>query len=644
MARFCGGFKLSDQTCGNGGPSGNIVYKGVINEPADFPTLIDVKVGDTYTVGYKETIANLTNAASVATVTVSSVFYNNFINGNNIIISGYSGAEGAYNGTYVGTKSTPNTITYPIVGAPPSPATGIGVIASPDTVTDNDVSRTNTGQTSQNNDEIMWNGSSWTLVGKDRIWIEDGDEVRLKNFLKLLRIGGNAILQQDLAVWDGITTGGSSDNNDGDYRALDKNDVQRFRADADETGLKLFFNALPAITDILQGTAGGALNNALLTSDWLLEHPLAASTIVNTNDSSSPNYFAGMDIGFDGDVDYTVSHTPVTPLTSIFSVNGIVAIYGVDFTLSGTALTWLNPTVSTGQPAPYDTRISTLKTTDKISITFDYSLSAASSPNINQNGLIIGGYWNGTHFVSNNPYINIIFELPDISNPAATGLIRVSHGVAAGVTITDLDLKTIWTFEQEKAATIGYGVAAEMIKLDDPQILNISTTGTIVTVVFDRLVRTLKSVGDKIGIVDTVNYDGIHVITEIPIVGTQVKFALAGAFGPETVGYARLEYSPQPQHNQRGILIPTAQNIRIIDRTDLAEGYYLDLRLEDISDVCKIQPEGSVTLKGKLTSGVAVTWISTSTKFPFLENHETVRLRKQKTDEWWLEFSRVSEI
>lgn len=634
-----------DQLFDGNGDGSNIIYKGVINEPADFPTLTDVKTGDEYSIGYKERIANITNAANVATVTTTSVFYNNFINGNNIIISGYTGAEGAYNGTYVGTKSTPNNITYPIPGAPPSPATGTGIIASPETVIDNDVTKTNTDQTFNNNDEIRWNGNDWSLVGTDRIWVEDGDEIRPLSFTKLLQIGGNAIFQQDLTAWDGIRTGGSEDGNDGSYRALDKNDVQRFRAEADETGLKLFFNALPAITDILQGTAGGALNNALLTSDWLSEHPLFAPTIVNTNDSSSPNYFAGMDIGFDGKTSFTISHTPVTPLTAIFSLNGITATYGVDFTLSGTTLTWLDPTVSTGQPAPHDTRIVKLKTTDKISITFDYSLSAASSPNINQNALVLGGYWNGVDFVSNNPYINGLLEIPDNTIPGAILSWRISTGVAAGTVITDNDLKLIWQFNQNKAATIGYGVAAPMLEFDDPLINNISTDGTIVTVILDRLVDHLKSVGDKIEVVGTISYDGLHVITEIPSIGTQLKFALAGVFPPEGGGgrLIELEYSPQPQHNQHGIWIPSTQNIRIRERTDLADGYYLDVRMDNIAEVIRILPEGSVTLKGQLVNGTAKSWTSGSAQWPILDRHETIRIRKQKTDVWWIEFVRVFE-
>jgi hypothetical protein len=218
---------------GNGGGPGNIIFKGVIRQPSDFPTLAVVQIGWEYTIGYKERIISLTNAASVATATVSGTFYNNFINGSNIIVEGYTGAEGAYNGTFVGTKGAPNIITYPIVGFPPSPATGIGTIAAPDTVTDNDVTKTNTGQIFQNNDEIRWNGTAWNLIGADRIWKVDGKKILQNNPDLNVELDGNVVMKQDGSTYDDFTSGGSAGGQNGRITASDASDNPRARLNAD---------------------------------------------------------------------------------------------------------------------------------------------------------------------------------------------------------------------------------------------------------------------------------------------------------------------------------------------------------------------------------------------------------------------------
>ena len=76
-------------------------YKGVINVPADFPTLALVEVGWTFTIGMN--------------------------------------------------------------------------------VTDNDATKTNTGQTFLAGQEITWNGINWTIVGDDRIFVDDGTDVYTLN-------------------------------------------------------------------------------------------------------------------------------------------------------------------------------------------------------------------------------------------------------------------------------------------------------------------------------------------------------------------------------------------------------------------------------------------------------------------------------
>jgi len=233
------GYKLSQFPYGNGnGDPGNVIFKGVINEPADFPTLAVVQVGWEYQIGYKERITSITNdGGTTATVTVSSTFYNNFINGDNLIIEGYTGAEATYNGTFVGTKGSPNTITYPLTYSPPSPAIGAGFISAPDTVTDNDAAKTNTDQIFQNNDEIRWNGTAWSLIGADRIWKIDGDKILQYNPNLAVQLDGNVTAKQDVTIEDDLgvwnrTTIGQSGQADGILKIIDDTGDQKVLHDS----------------------------------------------------------------------------------------------------------------------------------------------------------------------------------------------------------------------------------------------------------------------------------------------------------------------------------------------------------------------------------------------------------------------------
>jgi len=48
-------------------------------------------------------------------------------------------------------------------------------------VTDNDPSKTNTGQSFIIGDEIVWNGTNWTEIGSSSVWIDDGANVYTAN-------------------------------------------------------------------------------------------------------------------------------------------------------------------------------------------------------------------------------------------------------------------------------------------------------------------------------------------------------------------------------------------------------------------------------------------------------------------------------
>jgi hypothetical protein len=611
-----------------GDTPGDTIYKGIIRKAADFPSDAQAQVGWWYTAGDKEFVTSLTSVGTTATATVTSTVYDNFVNGTNIIIS--NADQSQYNGTFVGTKGATNQITYTLPLSATSPATGAILISTPDTVTDNDPTKTNTGQTFYNSDDFMWNGSSWTFKGPDRIWKDDGQKVSLINFLRELFLTGyfnadNGQFRGDLAVWDDLGVGGSADNIDGQIKIRDRNNVTRFNAEAKNTGISLILNALPAITDILQGVGGSALNNALLTADYFHEHiKIAANTFTDylTDFGSYPNF--------------TLSHEPHDKENSNFTVNGRRRRYGAsaDYTITGTTLTWNQPTENGLQ---FD-----LTSNDELQITYDYSLTSSSNRNITENGIIIGGYWNGTQWISNNPNLNLILELPDPFVSISSARLSMSHGVAAGNQITDADLKTIWTFEQEKAGRIGYGVASPTIEMGVIPIDNLSTTGSVATVILSSAVSDFKRVGDEIRIQGTTNYNGTHQVTEIPSINT-LKFNLAGSFPPETgVGNLVVDYSPQPHHNQHGVLSSSSQIIKVFEHTDLADGYYVDIR-NTVGTLLKIKPYGSITIHGILENNAKRDWVIGSPAYPYILENQTVRLRKQKINEWWLEFAKVGE-
>jgi hypothetical protein len=169
---------------GGGGDGGSPTIKGVIYHPSDFPVPGEVQPGDRYSIGLKEGISSLTSSGGIATAPVSSTFYLNFVDSEQIIASGATEPE--YNGTYTGTKIGSNQITYPISGTPPSPATGSPEIAYPVSVTDNDPTRTNTGQTFYNATEIEWAGTYWIEVGIDRLWVSDGVTITTPQTLNIL--------------------------------------------------------------------------------------------------------------------------------------------------------------------------------------------------------------------------------------------------------------------------------------------------------------------------------------------------------------------------------------------------------------------------------------------------------------------------
>lgn len=158
-----------------GVPSGVFIFKGGIRVPSDFPTPLQVKNGWTYII-LPLSVTSVTRIGSTATITTASP--HGWSTGTVITVSGADQPE--YNGSYSITVTGANTATYTITGTPVTPATGT-IEARPNVVTDNDPTRTNTGQTFKDEDIIAWNGTNWTDITGVEVWIDTGLDVRLIN-------------------------------------------------------------------------------------------------------------------------------------------------------------------------------------------------------------------------------------------------------------------------------------------------------------------------------------------------------------------------------------------------------------------------------------------------------------------------------
>lgn len=165
--------KKFSQYYGQGGGNGNnVVYKGAIYEPSDFPPLATVAIGDEYSVGLNNAVISITSSGGEATAKLDSTTYNKIIDLTDFSMEGTDQPE--YNGVYNITKLGSNQIKYAITGTPVSPATGSPRIRWPLSVTDNDPTKTDTGQVGYNGDELRWTGTSYDYIGQDRLLKDDG--------------------------------------------------------------------------------------------------------------------------------------------------------------------------------------------------------------------------------------------------------------------------------------------------------------------------------------------------------------------------------------------------------------------------------------------------------------------------------------
>lgn len=170
-------------------PSGVLIFKGTINVPADFPTLVVVQNGWTY---------------------------------------------------FIGTN-----------------------------VTDNDATKTNTGQSFLAGDEIAWNGSSWSLVGSTALWTDDGTDVATVNSPR--NVKGNT-LESTVATGTAPLTVASTTV----VANLNSDTVDGFHMDqsvliaSSPTVIGLTLSGLTTVGGIVQTDGAGVLSSSVTLPDGTL--------------------------------------------------------------------------------------------------------------------------------------------------------------------------------------------------------------------------------------------------------------------------------------------------------------------------------------------------------------------------------------
>lgn len=161
-----------------GSGRGAFHFRGEINIPSDFPLLSVVKDGDVYKITLlPRSVTSITRIGSVANVTTTAP--HNLSNGVTVTIK--DAVEPEYNGTFVISNVAASTFDYTVPGTPTTPATGT-IIAQPDTIIDDDATKTNTGQILKNNDIVAWAfgaPNKWIDITGIELWNDNGTTVFL---------------------------------------------------------------------------------------------------------------------------------------------------------------------------------------------------------------------------------------------------------------------------------------------------------------------------------------------------------------------------------------------------------------------------------------------------------------------------------
>jgi len=177
-------------------------------------------------------------------------------------------------------------------------------------VTDNDPTKTNTGQSFLAGDEIIWNGTLYVALGHAAIFIDDGTDVKTVNDPRNFDLQGGGL--KDDNVTTAVNLGDGSNTS----------------------------------CDTTNKTLIGAINE-------INAKPSGVSTTMNSSNTTDPNYFAGMQITAPGQTAFTISQAPASNEAFQLYLNGVL-LPKTEYSLSGTNLTYSGVALSVpsapGQP------------------------------------------------------------------------------------------------------------------------------------------------------------------------------------------------------------------------------------------------------------------------------------------------------
>jgi len=398
----------------------------------------------------------------------------------------------------------------------------------------------------------------------------------------------------------------------------------------------IIVNGKPKIIDILQGTDGGATNDALITSDYFNEHPSVAETAIKHEISVTSNGQTAFpdELPFEPSSDATVSVT----------YNGVeYKQNGTDYTYSGKDFTWLEPN---------DIE---LQSGDILIVQYNHLGNGSRDDNVTEHGLIFEGYFNGSDWISKNVNGNYI-QYVDNTQPTEPVLITATIKNIASGSVIDLanDLNIV-----SKTPLRGAGYSVPYGGLTKPiytipfysflSLVRSGSTATISLNVGGGDVRNHKKVGDTVWVfsADQTEYNGVHIITGLPS-ANQIEYTVSGTPAtPATNANARLTYNPQP--NQNGWCLENSEEelYVFLDNVNLPVGFHQTITRrvsqqfktwipsgQEVSGIRQINP-GDVG---------GILWTNSSTKHPILfYQYSSVQVRKWAANKWIMEFERVGE-
>jgi len=539
--RFCGK-KFSVLGYGDKIISGNIVYKGEINVPADFPEPTIVQVGWCYTIGTD--------------------------------------------------------------------------------VTDNDPTKTNTLQSFKAGDEIIWNGTNWSQLGVDRIWVESVGEITTLSVKDVK-------LKKDLYI-------------------AGKVDATRFQAGgAGINGILVLYDAvsIPEIELHTDGTKSVFPFGITSLPDGV--DPTDAATVnqLDTHVHEDTKYDSFTITTFD-EYQFILSNTPdlTAPFLFIRNANNVYSLGRGDFSVVGTTVTWNRNRGHGGDDSI------PLSEGDFIDILYNIQNgTSANIANITEKGFGVNVKHIGENtWVSTSPTINVLWQVDDTEKVT---YVRVSKNLPVNTEITPANSNLSHVIVETGYMVPHAGIVRQPFAMALQANVSIVRDGSTVTVENPGAAYINNGTEVLIQGVTPGDYNGTWTVTSIDPDNEKFTYDIGSATpGAVTVlGTTTFHYDPNPLLNNRTVLYEGEGKIILKDNILIPEGYNFDIikKFGGGASV-SIYPMGTVVVKGMYDNiNNYKTWESISSTVPIIPSYGTVRLfyrgLEGSTPVWYIQYSPVTD-